>query len=94
MIDVDELIEALKLYYQNGLDYVPVENVNNELRELIPGKPLISQLDQDGMASALALVPRNEAILLREAIAGSAEIRAGSCFEVLLRLCGILHQRL
>lgn len=53
-VDLVELDEALCLYYVGGLDYVDPTQVNAPLPELIPGKPLISQLDQDAMSRALS----------------------------------------
>jgi hypothetical protein len=53
-IDLVELDEALCLYYIGGLDYVEATQVNAPLTELIPGKTLISQLDQDAMTQALS----------------------------------------
>lgn len=52
-VDLDELDEALGLYYLGLLDEVNVANANDPLRELVPGKTLISQLDQADMSAAL-----------------------------------------
>ena len=53
-IDPIELAEALDLYFAGLLNSVSTEMVNYPLRQLIPGKALISQLDQDTMTLALS----------------------------------------
>lgn len=52
-VDLIELDEALELYFADLLNDVSSDRVNCELRELVPGKTLISQLDADDMRSAL-----------------------------------------
>lgn len=52
-VDLIELEECLELYYKGELDFVDPCNANNDLSKLIPGKTLVSQLDQETMKVAL-----------------------------------------
>ena len=55
-IDLNELDDCLVLYYRGLLDHVPDSclcNLTESLSELIPGRPLESQLDQETMGAAL-----------------------------------------
>ena len=65
-IDCQELAIALDLYYIGRLDWVEPENVCKDLRELVPGRPLISQLCQDDMATALSQISNTQCHILRE----------------------------
>jgi hypothetical protein len=52
-IDLVELDEALAMYFDGSLNAVNTERINYSLRELVPGKPLISQLDADDIEGSI-----------------------------------------
>jgi hypothetical protein len=52
-VDLQELDEALELFFAGTLDYVDPSRVNLPLEELVRGKPLISQLESKDIKWAL-----------------------------------------
>lgn len=52
-VDLEELNEALALFYVGELNRVNPIHVCNELTDLIPGKPLISQLEHSDILAAM-----------------------------------------
>lgn len=60
-VDIEELQEALDLYYDGQLDYVNPIYAMNDLNDLVPGKTLISVLEESDIELALNRLPFNAA---------------------------------
>ena len=64
-LDLNELVQALDLYYAGQLNNVEPENCWRPLRNLVPSSTLISQITQEDMANALDNLGLEETQALR-----------------------------
>jgi hypothetical protein len=87
-VDIVELDEALQLYFLGQLDYVDPTCCNAPLAELIPGRPLLSQLDQESMTIALSRLPQGDSFLI-EAVALHKHVDSAYA-DALLRLSDVI----
>lgn len=97
-VDLAELGEALDLYFDDSLNHVSSECVNLPLEGLVPGKPLISQLDMEDMRSALAALQSEDRAAITLAHASPDDVAVigtgGDYSEALERLGQIVASRL
>lgn len=66
-VDLQELDEALELFFAGHLDEVSSERVNLPLEQLVAGKPLISQLESSDIEKALGRLPVADRFVIRAA---------------------------
>lgn len=68
-VDTEELVECLELFFKGQLDYVSDEYFINlwkpSVRDLIPGKSLVSQLDQTLMGECLNKLTKTHQALIK-----------------------------